>query len=90
MQFHNCVYFRGAKIDQPDIYGNSPIHFAVTNDISEAILWFHQTNRSSLQIIHPGHHMSLAHYAVYEKSYMVLRALHSCQPHLINQTITEG
>ena len=45
---------------------------------------------SLLLYIHPEYHMSLAHCAVAEKSFLALKALFACQPQLINQVITEG
>ena len=86
LELHN----KGAQIDQPNINGDLALHFAVKNDISEAIDWFYRTNCSLLQHIHSKNHLNLAHYALAYGSFQVLKSLHEKQPELISQTITEG
>ena len=84
------LHSKGAQIDQPNINGDLALHFAVKNDISEAIDWFYLTNPSLLQTVHSKNHLNLTHYALAYGSFETLKSLHEKQPELISQTITEG
>ena len=84
------LFNRGASIDEPNYDQNLPIHFAVTNDIFEAVNWILEKNPNIVNNIHSITRMSLFHHAVTEYAFQSIHVLHRYNPGLVNLTIMDG